>query len=94
MKPDSAASCEAVLSTYGDLLQHAFVYLRACAHSISSEELFDLADAMHNIASVITDYGSWTDDERYRELFLRPFDAKWGNSGIRLEGYLQSRLEC
>jgi hypothetical protein len=83
---------DAVIRAYGDLLQHVFIYVRFRSSEINSQELFDLADAMHNVASIITDYGDWTDDERYRELYLRPFDAKWGAQSIRLEEVLESRL--
>jgi hypothetical protein len=47
---------------------------------------------MHNIAGIMTNYGGRPDDERYRELYLRPFDAKWGTRSIALEQFLESRL--
>jgi hypothetical protein len=63
------------------------------AKTLDQEELFDLADAMHNIGGILADYGAWTDDEKYRQLYLRPFDSKCGNKSIRLEEFLQSRLD-
>src|SRR6266700_1088726 len=85
---------DAVLRAYGDLINQVFLFLRVRSHNkdLNHEELFDLADAMHNIAGIIMDYGAWTDDEKYRELYLRPFDAKWGKNSIRLEQFLESRL--
>jgi hypothetical protein len=32
-------------------------------------------------------------DAKYRRLYLRPFDRKWGNNSLRLEEFLQSRLD-
>jgi len=84
---------DAVLRAYSDLIYQVFLFLRARCNNIDEEELFDLADAMHNVGGIITDYGIWTDDEKYRRLYLRPFDKKWGNSSIRLEEYLESRLK-
>jgi hypothetical protein len=86
---------DAVLRAYADLLNWVFLYLRGRSHGkgLDSEELFDLADALHNIGGVLADYGAWTDDEKYRQLYLRPFDQKWGAKGLRLEQFLQSRLD-
>jgi hypothetical protein len=86
---------DAVLRAYGDLLNQVFLFLRSRSHNIvlNQEELFDLADAMHNISGVLVDYGMWTDDEKYRSLYLRPFDAKWGKSSINLEQFLEARLK-
>ena len=85
---------DAILRAYGDLTTQVFVYLRNRSHNngVSPEELFDLADAMHNVAAIVTDYGVWTDDERYREWYLRPFDQKWGAKSIRLEECLETLL--
>jgi hypothetical protein len=82
---------DVVLRAYGDLLDRVFLSLRS--RDVGGEELHDLADTMHNISAIIVDYGSWVDDERYRQLYLRPFDAKWGKSGLTLEGFLNSRLQ-
>lgn len=56
------------------------------------EEAQDLADAMHNIAELLVDYGVHLDDERYRALYLRPFDRRWAQDGFGLEQFLESRL--
>ena len=86
---------DVVLRSCGDLINQVFLFLRNYSHDkhLNCEELFDLADAMHNIAEIITDYGAWTDDEKYRKLYLRPFDAKWGSKSIGLERFLESRLQ-
>jgi hypothetical protein len=65
---------DAVLRAYADLLNQVFLFLRGRSHdkSLDQEELFDLADALHNIGGVLADYGAWTDDEKYRRLtFVR-----------------------
>ena len=86
---------EAVLRAYADLVNQVFLFLRgrSSASKIDKDELQALSDAMHNIGGIFTDYGGWTDDEKYRDLYLRPFDAQWGKSSFRLEAYLQLRLE-
>lgn len=85
---------DAILRAYGDLVNQVFVFLRSRSHrGLCEEEIFDLADAMHNIGDLMTSYGWWTDDEKYRELYLRPFDKKWEKSSIRLEEFLESRLQ-
>ncbi|HMF18403.1 MAG TPA: hypothetical protein VKE98_14430 [Gemmataceae bacterium] len=84
---------DAILRAYGDLINQVFLFLRASSHHIDHAELFDLADAMHNVATIVMDYGAWTDDKKYREYYLRPFDAKWGKTSIQLEQYLESRLQ-
>jgi hypothetical protein len=86
---------DTVLRAYGDLIRQVFLFLRARAHDpeFDREELFDLADAMHNIAGVLIDYGAWTDDAKYRKLYLRPFDAKWEKRSIELEEFLEARLQ-
>jgi hypothetical protein len=69
---------DAILRAYADLLNQVFLFLRCRSEdkTIDQQELFDLADALHNIGSLVVDYGSWTDDERYRRPYLRPFDEK------------------
>jgi hypothetical protein len=86
---------DAILRAYADLINHVFLCLRLRGRSgeVDTEELFDLADAMHNVGDLIANYGAWTDDAKYRRLFLRPFDLKWEGRSIRLEEYLESRLK-
>jgi hypothetical protein len=72
---------DAVLRAYADLLNQVFLLLRGCSHdrALDEEELFDLAGALDNIGGILADYGAWTDDEKYRRLYLRPNGArrKW-----------------
>lgn len=85
---------DAVLRAYADLLNQVFLFLRCRSRDKApDEELFDLADALHIIGCILIDYGAWADDERYRRLYLRPFDRKWRDKSIRLEEFLQSRLD-
>src|SRR5262249_29098269 len=86
---------DAALRADAGLLHQVFLFLRGRSHdkALDQEELFDLADALHNIGGIVADYGAWTDDETYRRLYLRPFDQKWGNKSLRLEEFLQSRLD-
>jgi len=85
-----------ILRAYADLLNQLFLSLRGRSHSrrIDLEELHDLADAMHNIGAIFADYGDWTDDDKYRELYLRPFDEKWRKKFFRLEQFLDERLNA
>ena len=94
MKP-VAHPPDAVLRAYGDLINQVFLFLRTRSRGddLADGELFDLAEAMHNIGGIIADYGAWTDDEKYRRLYLRPFDSKWGDRSIQLEQYLVARLQ-
>lgn len=85
---------EVVLRAYADLVNQVFLFLRGRSHAskLDQEEIHALADAMHNVGGIFADYGAWTDDEKYRELYLRPFDAQWGKSAFRLEDFLECRL--
>ncbi|HEX3314856.1 MAG TPA: hypothetical protein VHR72_08205, partial [Gemmataceae bacterium] len=86
---------DAVLRAYADLINYIFLLLRITSRTdeLSDECLFDLADAMHNIGGLISDYGAWTDDAKYRERYLRRFDEKWNGRNINLEAYVESRLK-
>ncbi len=85
---------EAVLRAYADLVNQVFLYLRYHSHSsaLDPDELHALGDAMHNVGGIFSDYGAWADDSKYRELYLRPFDAQWGKRVFGLEAFLESRL--
>jgi hypothetical protein len=86
---------DAILRAYADLINHVFLCLRnrSRTEDLGEAELFDLADAMHNVGDLITDYGSWTDDAKYREFYLRRFDEKWRGETMGLEEFLESRLK-
>ena len=85
---------DVVLRAYADLVNRVFLFLRGRSHAskVDHAELHALADAMHNVGSIFADYGAWTDDAKYRELYLRPFDAQWGRSAFQLEEFLEGRL--
>jgi hypothetical protein len=69
-------------------LRKVFLFLRS--RPSDPEFLFALGDALHNIEGVLVSYGTWTDDEDFRRLYLRPFDRRWGSLGLRLEDALDS----
>jgi hypothetical protein len=85
---------EPVLRAYMDLLYQSFLFVRGRTNSknVNPAELHALADALHNLPSMLLDYGGWTDDERYRDLYLRPFDARWGAGAFSLEMFVQDKI--
>jgi hypothetical protein len=85
---------DVILRAYADLIDQAFLFIRANAHYASKAEgIQELADAMHNIGAIVSSYGAWTDDEKYRDVYLRPFDKRWGNELFRLEAFLDERIK-
>jgi len=84
-----------IFRAYSDLLSHVLVFQRGLFHlkELDVDEAHDLADAMHNIGDLLVDYGVRLDDEKYRELYLRPFDRRWAHDGFGLEQFLESRLK-
>jgi hypothetical protein len=86
---------EAILRAYSDLLTHTFLFLRntVLTKEIESQMLFDLADALHNIPNILLDYGRWTDETNFREVYLRPFDKKWANHAFSLEKFVRETIE-
>lgn len=87
---------DAVLRAYADLVNQVFLFLRGRSHAsnFDRQELHALADAMHNVGGIFTDYGAWTDDTKYWELYLRPFDSMFAGSAFGLEAFLDSRIEA
>lgn len=90
-RPDRAQ--DSVVRAHARLLDSVFLHIRSRHSSFEPGELFDLADALHNISGIFGGYGVWMDDSKYRELYLRPFDRKWGHNGIHLEDTLTQLLE-
>lgn len=87
---------DATLWAYSKLLNQVFLYLRGRSRGrepISGDQLFDLGDALHNISGIISDYGAWTDDEKYRELYLRPYDRRWASVSFSLESFLNEKIQ-
>ena len=76
---------------YADLVSRVFLDLGN--HVFKEEEqLHDLGDALHNISGILGRYAEWIDDEKYRNLYLRPYDMRWGDRGLALETFLQERI--
>ena len=69
--------------------------MRNFAPSISAEELHDLNDALHNVPDSIWEYGVCFDEQIIRNMYLAPFDEKWGEKefGIRLTETLDGGME-
>jgi hypothetical protein len=86
---------DAILWAYSRLLDQVFLYLRNASHGIepiTAKQLFDLGDALHNISGILSGYGSWIDDENYRQLYLRPYDRCWASVGFGLEAFLDGKI--
>ncbi len=84
-----------ILRAYAELVNHTFLFVRAHSGSPKDADVVHaLADAMHNVGAIFTDYGDWPDDEKYRTAYLRPFDAQWAQRAFSLEGFLESRLRA
>jgi hypothetical protein len=85
---------DTVLRAYMDLLGQVFLFLRGRSRNgIDSGELFALADALHNVPELLTDYGAWVNDTKFRELYLRPFDERWAAKAFSLEEFLDRQLQ-
>ncbi len=84
---------DGVLRAYTDLLSQVLLHFRGLSglKNLDLQEVHDLADAVHNLPQLLTDYGAPWNDERYRE-YLRAFDRRWAHEGFGLEQYLESRL--
>ena len=85
---------EPVYRAYVDLVTQAFIYIRSCVAlpNPKTNELRDLADALHNVSGILVGYGCWVDDAKYRELYLRPFDATWANGGFGTVSFVDARI--
>ena len=44
---------------------------------MSDEQLYDLMDAVHNVPALMTGSNDFFTDQRIRENYLAPYDAKW-----------------
>lgn len=87
-----SVSTRTLQKAYSDLVSWVFRAIRNGIYA-SPEELYDVADALHNANGVLADYGSWIEDEEYRRLYLQPFDSKWAHKTFSLEDYLKERIE-
>ena len=90
---------EPLLRAYLDLVHTVFVDIRSSARmgELQDEYVTALANAMHNISSLIGAYDcGYVNDEKYRRMYLRPFDEYWrtrGASPIQLEAELDNALD-
>lgn len=89
---------DGLLRGYLYLIHTVFVILRSSSVVGQHQPAYvaDLANAMHNISSLIAHYDQgWLDDAKFRSLYLRPFDERWrGISGaIQLEAELDEFLK-
>ena len=84
-------SREIIQLAYSDLVSEVFLHLRNGSFNEGSQ-LHDLGDALHNVSGILGSYGTWIDDENYRELYLRPYDKRWGSKGLVLEDFLIERI--
>jgi hypothetical protein len=86
---------ELLLRAYLDLIHTVFVDLRSSARMGEShgEYVYSLAQAMHNISSLIGRYDcGYVNDEKYRRMYLQPFDELWrGKDGSPIQ--LQFELD-
>jgi len=89
---------EPLLRAYLDLIHTVFVDLRSSARmgELHGEYVYSLAQAMHNISSLIGRYDcGYVDDDKYRRTYLQPFDAYWrdrSGSAIQLEAELDAAI--
>lgn len=77
---------------YADLIGEVFLRLRNDLFK-DRDQVHDLGDALHNISGILGSYGAWIEDQKYRELYLRPYDEQWGSKGLVLEDFLDERIE-
>jgi hypothetical protein len=90
---------ERIYRAYLYLVYQVFLIMRSSAYMGEDQARFleDLGDAMHNVVDLISHYeGGRVDDDKFRHLYLRPFDAHWGKhpgSPPNLEQILDNFLE-
>lgn len=75
---------EQIHFAYTRLVEIVFINIRNNTIK-NKEQLRDLAAALHNIGGILTAYGTWVDDAKFRQLYLQPYDKKWGQNGLNLE---------
>lgn len=81
------------------LVYQVFVLIRSSGRLGAEQGAFatDLADAMHNVTDLLSHYGDgWLDDQKFRKLYLRPFDERWSDhpaGGVSLEAILNQFMD-
>ncbi|MDF3057034.1 MAG: hypothetical protein K0R17_1249 [Rariglobus sp.] len=82
---------DAIHHAYAALVARVFLNIRNNRYT-EKEELHDLGDALHNISGILGNYGAWIEDEEYRRLYIRPYDAKWSSKTLNLEQFLDESI--
>lgn len=84
-----------VAAAYTALLERAMLELRMRLRyedGVTSEEVHDLLDALHNVPTMLRRYGGWHVEENI-DWQLARFDAKWvGRPGAELRTSLVETL--
>ena len=62
------------------LLYRVALFLRNNADQITTEQLSDLGNAIHNVPESLTEYGPDFDERLIRELYLAVYDRRWVQS--------------
>jgi len=84
------ANQQIIQLAYADLVSEVFLRIRNT--TFSEAQLHDLGDAFHNISGILGNYGGWIEDQEYRRLYLKHYDAVWGSKGLALEAFLDARI--
>jgi len=83
---------DSIQYAYAKMIDLVFVVIRSGAIT-DKQQLHELGDALHNVSGILANYGSWIEDEAYRAIYIRPYDAKWGSKGVNLEAALEHYTE-
>jgi len=85
-----------VVHVYTTLLERAILELRfrlRYGDNVSADELHDYLDALHNVPTMLRDYGNWMVEENIDEDLAR-YDARWvGKADSELRKSLIDLLE-
>ena len=68
-----------VVHIYTTLLEQAILWLRfrvRMGEMISADELHDFLDALHNVPTMLRDYGNWMVEENIDQDLAR-YDSRW-----------------
>ncbi len=86
---------ESVLRAYLHLLHRAFLFLRVpwAGQPAELAARRDLADALHNVPSMLQKYDAWISDEKFRRIYLRSFDKRWGQEIFSLEKTIEENID-
>lgn len=77
MKKHGKLAPERYLRAYADFLHNAIVHARFYSDRMSTDQMFDLMDALHNVPTLLTQYGDYFTDRIMRDNYLAVYDRKW-----------------